>query len=121
MLMPADSAVLTSTPKKKVNEQQSTDGKHGLTPDSKRQNEPPSKRVMQSGSPLPTTGKFCIKYIYIHIIYIYNIYIHIIYIYNIYIYIYIYNIYIYIYIHIIYIYNIYIHIIYIYNIYIIYI
>ena len=62
--MPAESAVLTSTPKK-VSQCQSAAGKHGLTPNSKRQNEPPSKRTMQCRSPLSTTCKFFMKYSHI--------------------------------------------------------
>ena len=41
--MPAESAMLTSMPKKKGNQQHLEAGKHELMPDSKRQNEPPSK------------------------------------------------------------------------------
>ncbi|XP_028396942.1 uncharacterized protein LOC114520808 [Dendronephthya gigantea] len=55
--MPIQSAVLTSTPKKvKQRQLVPVAGKHDLTPDSKRQNEPPSKIMnMQSGSPLLTS------------------------------------------------------------------
>ena len=60
--MPAENAMLTSTPKKKGNQQHLEAGKHELTPDSKRQNEPPSKRVMLTESPSSTAGRFLLSY-----------------------------------------------------------
>ena len=56
------SAMLTSMPKKKGNQQHLEAGKHELTPDSKRQNEPPSKRVMHTESPSSTAGRFLVPY-----------------------------------------------------------
>ena len=46
--MPVEENILTSTPKKE-NQRQLAPGKHELTPDSKRQNEPSSKRNILSG------------------------------------------------------------------------
>ena len=46
----------TSTPKK-ANERRLALGKHELTPESKRQNEPPSKRNILSESSSTTNGR----------------------------------------------------------------